>query len=302
MTAALRLATEAEKRVRDEVTFAEWGTRLTLPQYLEREQLLRAHPWARAGMETWFLAEGDEVLSSCETFRNDSHVSGVAGESYAIASVFTEEKHRGKGHAHRLMVDLQAELKKRSTAQGLVLFSDVGAKLYERSGFRAEPAFDWLFPPIAQSAGSDGPSIPLSMVGAPPRVTAAPNSLVLQPSAEQLDWHHHRSRLYARLLSLPPLQQYGAQTQAGTAWWTAQFKSNELLVLWLDAPDAEAAAALIRVAQVEAHRAGLPKVRVWETMPLIGGERVPRDGELPMSVPLNATFTHWLRVDRALWV
>jgi len=302
VTAALRLATFAEKRARDEVTFAEWGTRLTLPQYLEREQALRAHPWSQQGMETWLLTDGGEVLSSCETFRNASHVSGVDGESYAIASVFTEEQHRGKGHANRLMFALQSALKTRETAQGLVLFSDVGASLYERSGFRAEPAFDWVLPPMESVAEVEWLSAPLPT---PPRIAAPSNSLVLQPSTLQLDWHHLRSRLYARLLSLPPLRHYGARTASGTAWWTAQFKSDELLVLWLDAPDAEAAAPLLEAAQAEAHRAGLPRVRVWETLPLTGlagAQRFPRDGELPMSVALNATFTHWRSVDRALWV
>ena len=62
---------------------------------------------------------------------------------------------------------------------------------------------------------------------------------------------------------------------------------------------------LLRAAQLQAHRAGLPQVRVWETFSLAniaGAQRTPRDGELPMVAALNATFTQWRRIERALWV
>lgn len=295
----LRPATDAEKVDRDRVTASEWGVRLTLPQYLEREATLRAHPWC-AGMQTWLLADGPTVLCSCETFRNDSTVGGVAGESHSIASVFTEAHLRGKGYATRLMDALIAHF--RATAQSLVLFSDVGAPLYERSGYRAVPAWDWVLPPAEADpdvAWLDAP------VPAPERRPGPAGTLVLHPSAGQLDWHHARSRLYARFLNRPPLRHYGARTPDGTAWWTAQFKSDELLVLWLDAPDARAAGPLLRAAQAEAHHAGLPKVRVWETFSLASvtnAQRVRRDGELPMAVPLAAAFDTWTQVQRALWV
>lgn len=299
--AALREATEAEKRARDLVTFAEWGTRLSLDQYLAREVALRAHPWAAAGMQTWLWADGPTVLCSCETFQNDSSVGPADGNSFSIASVFTEAALRGRGHASRLMAALVARFQTR--AQGLVLFSDVGAPIYEKSGFRAVPeAFDWVFPPRADAPPARWLDAPLPP---PPRRPAPDGVLVLHPTAAQLDWHHARSRLYAGFLGRAPLAHYGARAAQGTAWWTAQFKSDELLVLVLDAPDAGAAAPLIHAAQHAAHRAGLPRVRVWETFSLAsipGGQRRPREGELPMAVPLGARFHAWTNVERAFWV
>lgn len=299
---ALRPATEAEKRARDEVTWQEWGSRLTVPQYLEREQALRAHPWCRRTMTTWFLTEGAEVRCSCETFRVDSNVGPRPGASFSVASVFTEPSKRGQGYAGQLMSALLERLREQPDAQSSVLFSDVGAPIYEKSGYRAVPAFDWVLPPgnfPLQAQWLEEP------VAAPRRCAAREGQLLLHPTAEQLDWHFERSRLYARFLGRPALTHYGARTANAAAWWTAQFKSDELLVLWLDAPDAAAAAPLLRAAQLQAHRAGLPRVRVWETLSLGGLEgarRIAREGELPMVAPLNATFTDWHRIERVLWV
>lgn len=298
----LRAATPDEQRARDDVTFAEWGTRLTLPQYVDREAALRAHPWSRSAMQTWLLLEGDQVLCSCETFRNDSSVGGVWGVSYAVASVFTEAHLRGKGYAAQLMSGLGDRLREEPAAQSAVLFSEVGARLYEKSGYRAQPSFDWVLPPSALTPAAQWLEAP---VPAPPRCTGGEGRLLLHPSAEQLDWHFERSRLYARFLGRPPLSHYGARTANATAWWTAQHKSNELLVLWLDAPDAEAAAPVLQAAQLQAHRAGLPRVRVWETISLStfpGALRGPRADELAMVAPLNAKFESWDRIERALWV
>src|SRR5438034_10538391 len=98
----LRLATDAEKVARDHVTFSEWGTRLTLAQYLEREAVLRAHPFSR-GMHSWLLVEGDAVLGSCETYDNVSCIGDVRGISWSIASVYVAPELRGRGYAVRVM-------------------------------------------------------------------------------------------------------------------------------------------------------------------------------------------------------
>ncbi len=302
MSLQLRPATPAEQRARDALTWAEWGSRLTVAQYLEREQALRSHPWPREAMTTWLLTEGRQILCSCETFRNESSVGGHPGSSFAVASVFTEPDRRGKGYAGKMMSALLERLRERPDAQSSVLFSDVGAPLYEKAGYRALPAWDWVLPAADVPSDAQGLGRPVS---APPRGAGVEGQLLLHPSGQQLDWHFERSELYARFFGRPPLSDYGARTALGTAWWTAQFKSDELLVLWLDAPDAAAAAPLLRAAQLQAHRAGLPRVRVWETFRLdaiAGAQRRVREGELPMVVALNVPFSSWQRVERALWV
>jgi hypothetical protein len=129
--------------------------------------------------------------------------------------------------------------------------------------------------------------------------------LVLHPSAAQLDWHFERSRLYARYLSRTSVRHQGARTSQAAAWWTANYKGDELLVLWLDAADAAAAQPILAAAQAQALSAGLKRVRLWETISLDelpGAQRVPRDGALPMVASLGAHVTDWCRVERALWV
>ncbi len=302
MSPLLRIATNAEKCARDEVTWLEWGKRLTVPQYVDREHALRNHRWALTAMTTWLLADADDILCSCETFRNDSSVGNQTGTSFSVASVFTEPHLRGKGYAKQLMSELISKLRSQPDAQSSVLYSDVGAAIYEKSGYRALPAWDWVLPPAELPLEAQWLETPLPV---PVRARQATSQLLLHPSGDQLDWHFERSRLYARFLGRPELAHYGARTADATIWWTAQFHRDELLVLWLDAPDGAAAAPLLRAAQRQAHALGLPRVRVWETFSLAqvdGAQRCPRVGELPMVVPLNATFTDWGRVERALWV
>ena len=101
----LSLATEAQKQQRDRLTHAAWGQTLSVPDFCARELRLRAHPWTAAGMQTWLLTTepggAGEVLASCETFHNDSFLRGEGstlepGDSWSIASVYTEERLRGR--------------------------------------------------------------------------------------------------------------------------------------------------------------------------------------------------------------
>ena len=75
----LTKATAAQKIERDRLAHAEWGQRLSVEQFLEREARLRAHAFSREGMTTWLLVdERSAVLSSCETFRMESAKRGGA--------------------------------------------------------------------------------------------------------------------------------------------------------------------------------------------------------------------------------
>jgi hypothetical protein len=186
-------------------------------------------------------------------------------------------------------------------AQASVLFSDVGPGLYERSGYRSVPAFDWLLPP--SELANEVQWLPAS---APPaRLSDSSEELVLHPSAEQFDWHFERSRLYARYLGRKPLEHWGARTDDASVWWTASYKADELLVLRLEAPSALAARRVLQAAQHQARAAGFKRVRVWETLSLLGipgAERVRRNGELPMVAGLGPAVKGWKQVERGLWV
>ncbi|MCU1282890.1 MAG: hypothetical protein JWM53_6436, partial [bacterium] len=77
-----------EKRARDRIAYEAWGDLLSTEQYLQREERLCAHPWARETMTCWaWRGGGGEILSSCETYRMCSAVDGERGETWAVASV-----------------------------------------------------------------------------------------------------------------------------------------------------------------------------------------------------------------------
>ncbi|MBK7857261.1 MAG: GNAT family N-acetyltransferase [Archangiaceae bacterium] len=293
----LRLATESEKVDRDRVTFAEWGTRLTLEQYLEREQVLRAHPFSR-GMRTWLLTEGSTVLASCETFDNASRLGSARGTSWSIASVYTEAHSRGRGYGTQLM-DRVAAAADREGLQGVVLFSDVGERMYQRSGYASAPGDDWVLTPTAVPLhpveGSASPIVP--ELEAPPAGT-----LQLEPTAAQLDWALAREALYARFLSRTRPQSHAARAGAAHASWAAYFKSNELIVLWLQPGSADETAQVLDAARAEAHRCGLERVRLWAlpgAVTPVAATQEKRKDELPM---FRSQATAWRHVQRALWV
>ncbi|MCE9671982.1 GNAT family N-acetyltransferase [Myxococcus stipitatus] len=315
----LVLATDAQKAERDRVTHAAWGSPLTVEQFQQREARLRAHPWCREGMRTWLLMDGGRVLASCETLAMDSYLRGpdgahVKGTSEGIASVFTEEALRGHGYATRLMDLVAARMEAESPApHSLLLFSDVGAPLYRRSGYHEAPAWDWRLPAAGglsthavDALLCDG-DVPLMLE----QMRRPDVPFFLWPSAAQVDWHLERERAYAQLLNRPRPEACGAVVGSSCVLWAMMARYDELVVLLMDAGSLEDAVALLEAARGVAHRAGLSKVVIWEepgTLPWVarvsGAVRVARDGALPMLRPLRPGLPPATRVDfpRALWV
>lgn len=312
----LVLATEAQKAARDPLTAEAWGTGLSADGYLRREQQLRALAVPRLGMRTWLLVDGiDRILSSCETFTFPSVLrpgeSESWGQSYGVASVFTEGALRKKGHATRMLDLLCQALREERGAHAVVLYSDVGAALYARSGFVARPAFDWRWPPAAPGAESD--AVLFSDDALSWRWAARPVSpgrFVLHPTADTFDWFLERERIYCKELGRPRPRACGAAVGNSLALFYAQPKDSRLWVHWLDAADAKSSRALVNAARVVARDAGLSEVRLWEDpdVPspegLEGGVREKRSGSTPMVRPLDARIRplDWRRIPRALWV
>jgi GNAT superfamily N-acetyltransferase len=316
----LVLATEAQKAERDTVNYPAWGPPLSVADYVVREQRLRGHPWARAELKSWLLcADNGEALASCETYRTDSFLRRAdgtlePGDSFAIASVFTEERLRGKGYATRLMDLLAAELERTSPrAHSALLFSDVGAPIYRRSGYRETPAWDWRLAPEPGEPAElvDRLLQEVELGAALTRIRKPEVPFFYWPTAAQLDWHLERERIYSELLPRPRPEANGAIAGDSTALWYMVGRSSTLLVMMFDARTARDAAALLTAARRVAHRAGLSKVVLWEepaAAPLLaqvpGAVREPRDGSLPMLRPLRPglDLSGPIPVPRALWV
>jgi GNAT domain-containint protein/GNAT acetyltransferase-like protein len=310
-------ATEEEKVARDRLTHAPWGAPLDMDSWLHREAQLRAHRWSKAAMRTWFLrGEGGEVLSSCETFAMASTAGSEAGTTYGVASVFTEERLRGRGHATELLRRVHARVAAEDPrAQAFILFSEVGAGIYERAGYVARPEWDedLVFPPShATGPGAAEPeeeeALARVLACAPPLQR---RGFVAWPSAEQLDWHRERERIYAQALGRPRAPGCGARHRDGIAVWTGNLRSNRLYLLLLRADTAEAASALVESARRAAAAAGLGAVHLWKcplpegwTAASASGRVVPRDQALPMLHPLKpgVRAEDWSFIPRALWI
>jgi predicted N-acetyltransferase YhbS len=299
-------ASDDDRRQRDGVSFIAWGAPLSLEQYLVREERLRAHPWSRAAMDSWLWRDADgAVLASCETYRMKSRINDVGGETWAGASVFVEPTLRGRGHARAMMQALVARARA-SGAQASILFSDVGARIYEASGYVARPADDIVFPPATGDAAATVDALLLEAITVP----APDDDFVVWPMVEQLDWHLERTRAYALLLGRPSLPAVGARAGGGVAIWAIDWKQERLLVLALGGARAHEAEALIEAARRLAKTLGLADVRLW-AQPWgfagradLGGDRVARVGSLPMIAPFAPALSAsaWQTIPRGVWV
>jgi len=314
-------------RERDRVTHAAWGASLTLEQYLAREQRLRAHPWAREGMRTWFLASArGEVLSSCETFqmesRMESALSGRPGHIYGIASVFTEAAQRGKGYASRMIRGMIEDLESEDPEfQGMVLFSEVGDRLYGRLGFEVVESLEWLVKEPFSVPKRASQSVTRIENGSTQALALLRDYRELsmdfhvRPTWSQLDWHWERSRIYAELLEreLPAFQVL--QHEQGYSFWAADFKNGKFRALVFVAETVEAWLAMAHEAAVEGRRVGLHEVSIWHTPRVIapelraelvsrpGIELAPRVDELTMvRFGKRRPDRSWAEVPRALWI
>jgi hypothetical protein len=312
VAAELRLGTPEEKAALDAASHVAWGGGLPIREHLAREARLRDTAWSRGALSTW-VWEGDEgVLASCETYAVPSAVEGSGGLTWAVASVFTPEARRGKGHASRMLAALVERLALVPDAQAVVLFSDVGEAMYARLGFAGLPAWDRVFSPEEGSPeeGVDRllPRHSLERHWRPPEVDESA-SYWLAPTGAQLAWHVEAGAAGMEAAGREPLAWAGARVGDAAIAWCEAPEVDQLRVLDLVAPDEAVARRLLRSAARAARQAGLAAVVAWESTdggpwPETLGHRRPRAGQVPMLL----SFRHevdplgWTRVPRGLWV
>lgn len=293
-------ADDAQKRARDELTASAWGKGLSSAQFLAREAALRAHPFAREAMRTWLWVDGGQVCCSCETFEVRARRSAAEGRAWVVASVFTEPALRNRGFAAALL-DAVATHLSGPDALALTLFSEVGARVYERAGFVAQPSWDVVLPmdtsvlPTATWTGD---------ARAPAVAPSASGGLELLVSPAQCDWHLERERFYSAALRRKAPLGHTLVRGPSTLVVTASFQTNELHVLWYDFQREADVEPMLMEARAVAGACGLSLVRVWETTPFSlpgGARRVARDDELPMVRPLDGGEARWTRIERGSW-
>ncbi len=307
----VRLAGEAEILARNRLTHATWGDRLSVEQYLAREDALRATAFAR-GMRTWLLEEESRVVASCESYAMASVLDGRDGTTEGIASVFVEPELRGRKLAAELLSRLLARFREEK-AHASILYSEVGTKLYEQAGYRARPILARQWTPVSGEVAAV--ATPLSREEALARL-ATP--LARHPpwhrryrvavSIAQLDWHWERARFYHRILA-PSRREPDSLSAAaaGDAWiaWMPDYRLDRLLVLEARPGDARETAAIVEALRRAAASLGFPVAEHWisPALDLPGGTTVPREDETPMIAPLAAFSPEdWIDYGRGCWI
>lgn len=307
----LRRATKAEEHALYAATFPVWGQTFTEAEYVHRELTLRAHPYGAAHLDTWVLADGEAIVASLETLRIDAVTAqGERGHGYGVASVFTPPSQRGKGLATRLLTGVLRRLEEEDPlARAAMLFSDVGARIYERCGFVALPGDDLAIPAAPWPDGAPADLVPLRRREVPPgRASAGQCSLIATPG--RIDWLHERQALHASFVRRAVPASVGARLGEHTVVWTANYPKNTLDLLAMDA-DERHAPALIAAARALAHENGFSHLMIWDSEAVPAGalaslghvvERRPRAGSLVMIAPLHgASIAPSAPPSHALW-
>ena len=319
----------------DRLTFASWGGGLTLPQYLARERRLRGCAYSR-GLIQWVLREGSEVLASCETYAVPFVHSAPDGTrrreglGHGVASVYVEERLRGKGYASIMLQGIHERLRSEG-ALCMYLMSEIGPTLYERMGYVARPLRICRFAAADPSreaprqqtwrwlTEADVPSLPGRAAKEP--LSKPRTGLWIDTPVAQLDWHLQRGHFYAQVLGRKRAVHVGAEAGASFSLWQPDYRRGVLnmILLWpgstyfhrglLDPRDplAHDFRSVQQAARVAAWDLGLANVEIWETPRsatyLRGGARSEAK-ELPMILPLvpGIQAEEWSDYERAHWI
>jgi GNAT superfamily N-acetyltransferase len=244
--------TAEEKLATWNLNSVNWGTALSVADYLEREQYLTTVPLARnGGITHWILVDRSlppnerPILASCESLRKPVLVShnGVVTEAFThgIGSVFSQPKFRGKGYASRMLRELGALLKdwqvdpKTPGMQACpfsILYSDIGKKYYTKFGWVPFPSTHIAFPPTASSkpftatplaesdieelCATDEKYIRRSLENA----QDAKIRVALIPNHDVMQWHHKREDFVSRkIFGKSPLIKGAIAGEVGSRVW-----------------------------------------------------------------------------------
>ncbi len=119
-------------------TFPLWGDGLTPRRYAAWNRAQSRTSWGQAHLQRVAWIEGDALLASAKRYAIKTWLDGRAVDTLGIGAVFTPPPRRGRGHAAALI-----EAMCREAAAGgcelALLFSEIGARYYERLGFRVVP-------------------------------------------------------------------------------------------------------------------------------------------------------------------
>lgn len=327
----------------------EWGGELSLNGYLEREEVLGATDFGK-GHPVWILVPTEDpdttdFLSSCETYakplvykRPDGTLA--FGTTHGIASVFTPPAHRGKGFCSTMLSLLRKRFSAESLENGhkLVgshLYSDIGPEFYNLRGWTLHPTLQVVlsvnealaFPATTSETGYDWltlKDLPQLFENDSQKTIQSlqPNSVLMPPHVEAVEWFLSRSRVYSKakgkahlleknIVGIRLSQKEGEASLPSYCTWFQCFKEHILYILWMSSSSFAETQTLLALASKFASESGLEQVILWD----------PRDPEWEQqgkvtsrtdslsslilfdgsNVPVSQTPT-WIRNVRGNWI
>jgi GNAT superfamily N-acetyltransferase len=280
----------------DTRTHAAWGNVLTLPQYLQRERVLRASPFSQAGLRAWVLQRDGVLLASCETYACPVQVAaagrGTAGSEksprgvgHGIASVYVDPDQRGHGYASELLRRVHATLKQEG-ALLCFLWSEIGPTLYGRLGYVVRPLSlrRYAAAPKEESHGAVPPwkfLRPTELPEALAKRQLAGRGLAysVEISWPQIDWYLRRAAFYSRCLGRPLSPYVAAQAGDALSVFCPDFAAQVLRVLTLypgarlasagavfepRSPEGENLRNVLHAARTVAGQLGFAQIELWQ--------------------------------------
>ena len=119
-------------------TYPIWNEGLTLEGYRRWNDLQTRTAWGRDHLYRVALVDGVDWLASAKWYDLACEFRGAPFRVLGIGAVFTPERERGRGRAKELITRMM-EKAEGEGYQAALLFSEIGAPIYERMGFTAIP-------------------------------------------------------------------------------------------------------------------------------------------------------------------
>ncbi|PKC71738.1 hypothetical protein RhiirA1_412802 [Rhizophagus irregularis] len=280
-------ATPEQAIITNKNSFGEWGTHLSLEQYLSRETSLASLPFTSENFTVWVLVPRStpetttNILSACETFLRPALIISSSLQKqncYSIASVFTPQEHRKNGYASYMMELLGKKLKENFQEVGFsFLYSDVGPVI-------TSEAIN-----VTQLSYSDIEEITkydCSLIEKEIDFNSTKYKVVSLPTFECFEWTFARSEFYAKVKGFKEPNIWGAKVTnkedkvIGFVLWTYNFSDNTLQILRIRSPDTNTTKLLIRQAKLYASYYNFKKITVLNPDLKLFTETVIIEGDL----------------------
>ncbi|KAH7324592.1 hypothetical protein B0I35DRAFT_475826 [Stachybotrys elegans] len=271
-------------------------TPLTTEQYIRREMFIDTLPLTRnGGWRFWCLYNKEQpkqVLATCKTIHRDLIVRDASGtkrrRGYCIASVVSDETHRGQGLASFMLKKVAEWMDGPGEGSASFVYSRLSS-YYESRGWNVHPSWELLIttktkeptektnlPPTRLLKASDVP--PLCHRDTERLVESTENrdfasdmtTIAVLPTAEIVGWLHGRGDFYASELHGRVTEFKGSIDEVAGVWiyWHHDFRRNQLVIQRISRPgndekDIEAIASLLLDARIEASAWNLSAVSIW---------------------------------------